>query len=103
MFYYQPLPAGVTKVADCLRIKFLHSVSRDVSAVLLARLLCGNVKLMASPLGDGLEILRSWSWFGKNRIAGWIQLGGGDEFMKCGCSEGEKELKSSRKTENCLV
>jgi len=48
---------------------------------------------MASPLGDGLEILRSWSWFGKNRIAGWIQLGDGDEFMKCGCSEGEKRTE----------
>ena len=79
MFYYQPLHTGVTKVADCLRVKFLHSVSRDVSAVLLARLLCGNVQLMASPLGDGLEILRSWSWFGKNRITGWIQLNGDDE------------------------
>ena len=31
-----------------------------------------------------------------------VKVAGDDEFMRCGCSEGEKELKSSRKTENGL-
>ena len=31
-----------------------------------------------------------------------VKVTGDDEFMRCGCSEEEKRMKSSRKTENGL-